>query len=114
MTIGPEPRIRIFEMSLRRGNALEEAIEQVQAVVWTGSGLGVVLHRAAGNVEQLEPLNRAVIQIDVRQCRGAEVRLPADRLVALDRARAVWADGGEAVILGGDLHPPGLQVLDRM
>ena len=77
-------------------------------------GLGVVLDRAAGHVEQLEALDRAVIQVDVRERRRAEVRLPAHRLVLVDRARAPRAERGEAVVLGGDLDAPGLQVLDRV
>ena len=45
---------------------------------------------------------------------GAEVGLPADRLVALDRALAAAGPDREAVVLGGDLDPPGRQVLDRV
>src|SRR5881394_3381409 len=112
MTIGPEPRMRIFSMSLRRGNSLEEAIEQVQAVVGPGAGLGVVLHGPARHVEQLQALDGAVVEVDVRQRRLAEVRAPADWLVLGDRAGAVGAYGREAVVLRGDLHAPGLQILD--
>ena len=48
----------------------------------------------------------------MRERRGAEVGLPAHRLVAVDRARAARAERREAVVLGGDLDAPGLQVLD--
>ena len=45
---------------------------------------------------------------------GAEVGLPAHRLVVLERARAVGPGDREAVVLRGDLDPPGRQVLDRV
>src|SRR5277367_1537045 len=67
------------------GDALEEAVEQVQAVVWAGAGLGVVLDGPAGHVEQLEALDGAVVEVDVRELSGAEVGLPAHRLVGVDR-----------------------------
>jgi len=50
----------------------------------------------------------------VRERRLAEVRVPADGLVGVDRAPAARRDGGEAVVLGSDLDAPGLQVHDRM
>src|SRR5277367_3279502 len=101
-------------MSSRRGNALEEAVEQVQAVVRAGAGLGVVLDGPAGHVEQLEALDGAVVEVDVRELSGAEVGLPAHRLISVDRARATGAERGEAVVLGGDLDTSGLQVADGM
>src|SRR5580704_14503232 len=101
-------------MSSRRANALKEAVEQVQAVVRAGAGLGVVLDGTAGHVEQLEALDGAVIQVDVRELGGAEVRFPADGLVAVDRARATGAKRSEAMVLGGDLHAPCLQIAHGM
>ena len=65
--------------------------------------LGVVLDGAAGDVEQLQALDRAVVEVDVRERGGAEVGLPAHRLVGVDRAPAARAERGEAVVLGGDL-----------
>src|SRR5207302_4894385 len=76
--------------------------------------LGVVLDRAAGHLEQLEPLDRAVVQVHMRERRRAEIGLPAHRLVGVDRARAARTERGESVILGRDLDAPRLQVLDRM
>src|ERR1700694_1360694 len=99
MTIGPEPRISTLWMSSRRGNALQEAVEQVQAVVRAGAGLGVVLHGSAGDVEQLEALDGAIVEVDVRELGGAEVGLPAHGLVARDRALAAGAEHREAVVL---------------
>src|SRR3954454_6988780 len=117
MTIGPEPRMRIFSMSSLRGmrlDLLKEPVEEVEAVVRAGAGLRVVLDRAARHVEEGEALDRAVVEVDVRQLRGAEVRLPAHRLVAGDRLLAARAEHGEPVVLRGDLDPPGLEVLDRV
>ena len=102
-------------MSLARGNsAPEEAVEQVQAVVRPRPRLGVVLHRPARHLQQLEPLDRAVVEVHVRQRGRAEVRLPAHRLVDLDRARAARTEHREAVVLRGDLDLARLQVLDRV
>src|SRR5450759_2405018 len=112
MTIGPEPRMRILWMSLRRGNSLQEAVEQVEAVVRAGSGLGVVLDGSARDVEQLEALDGAVIQVHMGERGGAEVGFPAHGLIGRDRALAAGPERGEAVILGGDLHAAGLQVTD--
>src|SRR5271154_793224 len=98
--------MRILWMSLRRGNSPQEAVEQVQAVVRSGSGLGVVLDRPPRHVEQLEALDSAVVEVHVRQRRGTEVRLPADRLIGLDRMRAAGADRRESMVLGGDLNAP--------
>src|SRR4051794_38064249 len=117
MTIGPEPRMRIFSMSSRLGmggDLLQEPVEEVEAVVRAGTGLGVVLDRGAGDVEERQPLHRAVVEVEVRQLRGAEVRLPAHGLVGVDRLLATRAEDGEAVVLRGDLDAAGLEVLDRM
>ena len=92
----------------------QEAVEQVQAVVRARAGLGVVLDRPARHVEQLQSLDRAVVQVHVRELGLAEVGLPAHRLVGVDRARAAGAERGEAVVLGGDLDAARLQVLDRV
>src|SRR5450631_4676625 len=101
-------------MSSRRGNALQETVEEVEAVVRPGPGLGVVLHRAARHLEQLKTLDGAVIQVHMRQRSGAEVRLPAHGLVAVDRAGPGWPERREAVILGGDLNLPGLKIAHRV
>ena len=69
---------------------------------------------APGHVAQRQPLDGAVVEVDVGQLGGAEVGLPADRLVGLDRPRAVRAEDREAVVLAGDLGPAGGQVLDRV
>src|SRR3954453_8069276 len=115
MTIGPEPRMRMRWRSSRRGiDALQETIEEVEAVVRAGPRLGVVLDGAARHVEQLEALDGAVIEVDVAELRAPEVGLPLDRLVGVDRLRAVGPQHGEAVVLRGDLDLAGRQVLDRV
>src|SRR4051812_42499038 len=117
MTIGPEPRMRIFSMSSLRGmrlDLLKEPVEEVEAVVRARPGLGVVLDGPPGDVEERQALHGAVVEVDVRQLRGAEVRLPAHGLVGGDRLLAAGAEDGEAVVLRGDLDAPGLQVLDGM
>src|SRR3954462_13078531 len=117
MTIGPEPRMRIFSMSSRlgmRSDLLQEAVEEVEAVVRAGGGLGVVLDRAAGDVEQRQALDGAVVEVQVRELRGAEVGLPAHGLVGVDRLLASRPQDREAVVLRGDLDAAGLEVLDRM
>src|SRR5271157_5552920 len=101
MTIGPEPRISTLWMSSRRGNALQEAVEQIQAVVRARARLGVVLDGAAGHLQQLEPLDRAVVEVHVRQRRVSEVGLPADGLIYVDRVGPSRCDRGETVVLGG-------------
>src|SRR5439155_1165409 len=75
--------MRILWMSLRRGNALQEAVEQVHAVVRARPRLGVVLDRASRDVQQLEPLDRAVVEVHVREHRGAAGSAgPLDRKIA--------------------------------
>ena len=79
-----------------------------------GPGLGVVLDGGAGDVAQHQPLDRAVVEVHVRQLGGAEVGLPADRLVGSTRLPPSGAEHREAVVLRRDLDPPGAQVLDRV
>src|SRR5581483_12131210 len=103
-------------MSSLRGisDLVYEAVEQVEGVMWARSGLGVVLHGGAGHVLELEALDRAVVEVDVAELGRAEVRLPADRLVGVDRLVAARPENGEAVVLARDLGPSRRQVLDRM
>src|SRR5947209_3467713 len=85
----------------------DEAVEQVQRVVRAGSRLGVILHGRSGHVLEREALNGAVVEVDVAQLGLAEVRVPANRLVVVDRPRAVRAEDCETVILAGDLGAAG-------
>src|SRR3712207_3909849 len=98
MTIGPEPRTRIrWRSSLRgTGDLLHELVEEPERVVRTGSGFGVVLHAAGGDVEQPDALDRPVVEVEARELDVPEVGVDADRRLLeapLDR---------EAVVLRGD------------
>ena len=79
-----------------------------------GAGLGVVLDGGAGDVLQHQALDRAVVEVEVGELGGAEVGLPADRLVGLDPRLAAGPLDREAVVLGGDVDPSRRQVLDRV
>src|SRR3954469_24310000 len=104
MTIGPLPRTRIFVRSSLRGtNGPDELVEQAERVVRPRARLRVVLHAAGRDVEQADALDRAVVEVHVRELGLAEVRLQAAAGLAADR---------EAVVLGGDRDPPVAQVLD--
>src|SRR5919197_1020529 len=101
MTIGPDPRMRILWRSSRLGTAaasrraqrtgsarasrsgrdrFQEAIELVERVVGPRAGLRVVLDRRALDLEELEALDRAVVEVDVGERGLPEVRAPADGL----------------------------------
>src|SRR4051794_28687033 len=106
MTIGPLPSTRILWRSSLRGNeALQELVEEAEAVVRPRPRLGVVLHAAGRDVERPDALDRAVVEVDVGELDGADLRL--DPLAGLARDR-------EAVVLRGDGDPAGAQVLDRV
>src|SRR5690349_20745504 len=108
MTIGPEPSTRILRRSSRLGMAREprqELVEQVEAVVGAGARLRVVLHAAGGHVERPYALDRAVVEVDVRELDGADLRL--EPLARLPRDR-------EAVVLRGDGDAAGADVLYRV
>src|ERR1700730_17361411 len=49
----------------RLGHRVDEALEQVMAVLRAGAGLGMVLHRKHRQVPQLQPLVAAVEQGDM-------------------------------------------------
>src|SRR3954447_9495594 len=83
-------------------------------VVRAGAGLGVVLDRRRTDLLQYQALDRAVVEVEVRELGGAEVRLPANRLVALDPGLAPGAADREAAALGRDVDLPRRQVLDRV
>src|SRR3954451_19590069 len=79
-----------------------------------GSSLRVVLDRGPRHVAQDQALDRAVIEVQVGKLCGAEVRLPADRLVTLDRRLAARSLHREAVVLRGDVDSSGGEILDRV
>src|SRR3954447_7930291 len=114
MTMGPEPRTRMRSMSSRRGKPLQETVEEIQGVVRARAGLRVVLDRRARYVEQVQALDGAVVKVQQAQLGGAEVGLPADGLVGVDRLLAAGSEHREAVVLARDVDAAGLQVLHRV
>ena len=70
-----------------------------------GTGLRVVLDGGAGDVAQDQALDRAVVEVEVRELGDAVVGLPADRLVAVDPRLAARSLDREAVVLRGDVDP---------
>src|SRR6478735_9693181 len=107
MTIGPEPRTRIFWRSSRLGmrEPRDELVEEAEGVVGPGSRLRVVLDAAGGDVEQADPFDRAVVEVHVGELGLAELGLDDLAGLALDR---------EAVVLRRDRDPSGPEVLDRV
>src|SRR3954449_2008053 len=99
MTTGPEPTMQIDEMSVRLGNGrdlLDPAVDERIRVVRSRPGLGVELDRARAQLRQRQPLDRLVVERDVRHLR---VLLRADR---------------EAVVLARDEHPAARPLEHRM
>src|ERR1051325_2487258 len=68
MTIGPEPIMRIFLMSVRLGipHQLEKLTKQVIRIVWARGCFRMVLHTKRGHRAMLEPFDSIVVQIDMR------------------------------------------------
>src|SRR5262245_32697864 len=109
MTIGPEPTTSTlrgapgaFGSAMGVGlELLDEAVEEVLVVLGPGAGFGVVLDGEDGEVPVDEPLDGAVVQVEVG-----------------DDEPALWGDARrvhlEAVVLGGDVDPAGAQVLHRV
>src|SRR3954467_8007290 len=96
----------ILWMSSRLGtDGLQEAIELVQRVVGAGTGFRVVLDRRGLDLEQVQALDRAVVEVDQAQLRGAEVGVPADSLAGVQALRPTRSLDGEAVVLRRDLDP---------
>src|SRR5581483_11023875 len=72
MTMGPLPMTRIECRSSRRGTSapprhqVGEVGEEVRGVVWSGPGLGMVLHAERGDATHAQTLDGAVVQVHVR------------------------------------------------
>src|SRR5436190_9749884 len=114
MTIGPLPSTRILWMSSLRGNEVQEAVEEVNGVVRAWACFGVVLRCRARDIPEDQALHRSVVEVHVGELGRAEVGLPAHRLVLLDAPLSAGAKHCEAVVLRGDVDPPGRQVLHRV
>src|SRR5580692_3438779 len=117
MMIGPDPMTRTDLRSGRLGTGtlhqLAELSEQPGCVVRAGRGLRVVLDRERGRVTQSQALHDAVVKVYVRDLSRAE--FGGERGAALPvTASTARHFHREAVIVAGDLHPAGAQVLDRL
>ena len=62
-------------LGMASANSAMNSSKSAEAVVRAGARLGVVLDAAGGNVEQADALDRAVVEVHVRQLRGAELGL---------------------------------------
>ena len=98
----------------RRRSQSHEAVEQVARVVRARAGLRVVLDRRARDVPQDQALDRAVVEVEMGELGGAELRLPAHRLVGLDPRLAVGPLHREPVVLRRDLDPARIEILHRV
>src|ERR1039457_4640959 len=113
MTIGPEPITSTEWRSARFGIAaafrllheVAELAEQPGRVVRARGGLGMELHAEHRSAGQPQAFDHAVVQVDVADLGWPERRFETP----LRRHR-----DGEAVIVAGDQHPAGPQVLHRM
>ena len=70
--------------------------------------------RCSRDVLEDEALDGPVVEIEVGELGLAEVGLPADRFIPIDLPGAIRPLDREAVILGGDVDPARLEVLDRV
>src|SRR6186713_1046869 len=89
MTIGPEPIRQIDSMSRRlgkRAHLLDPAVDQAPGIVRAGTCLRMELDGARAQLGVLKPLDRLVVERDVR------------RLASLARRNR------ESVVLAGDEH----------
>src|SRR3990170_8830611 len=101
MTIGPAPMISTLLMSLRFGifHHLGETIEEVPDIVRPRTRLGVSLKTKRRPIRPREALEGTV---EERNMGRSEVFTDGRRIHC------------EAVILAGDHHLPGVEVLHRM
>src|SRR5690348_2979787 len=67
MTIGPEPTRQMVSMSVLRGKLVHPLLEQGPRIVRAGSGLGMELERAGAELGERQPLDRPVVEGDVRR-----------------------------------------------
>src|ERR1041384_8812804 len=87
--------LRFAMLINQRGEALEEMV----AVLRAGRSFGMVLHREDGLAFQRQALVRAVEQRDMGDP---------------DAGRQRFRNHGEAMVLAGDLHLAGGEILHRM
>src|SRR5215469_6963288 len=102
MTIGPAPMIRMVSRSVRLGmlaHQCDEALEEILAVLRSGAGFRMVLHRKYRLADDSQTLVGAVEERDVGR---------------LDAVRQAVGIDDEAVVLAGDLNGAADEVLDRV
>src|SRR5215471_14515304 len=98
---------------------LAELAEQTGRVVRARRGLRVELHGERRGLNQPQSLNHAVVKVHVRDFGGAEFGLETRGTVSVARVghvrpAVVWLGHGEAMVVAGDLDPPGAQVAYRL
>src|SRR5678815_641815 len=86
MTIGPEPMMRIFEMSVRLGmvlHHLEKLLEQIVGVVRTGRSFRVILDTVSRQGFVFHAFNRLIIEIDMRNSNllGQSARIDGESVI---------------------------------
>src|SRR5215467_10734640 len=120
--MGPEPMTSTERRSSRLGTArpLYEGTERVELsgrIVRSGRGLRVILDAERGRVQQPDPLDHTVIEVDVADLGPAEgcVKRPGRIKIMHNEGPAVtgWRHG-KPVVVAGDLYPAGGEVLDRL
>src|SRR6476646_6857008 len=84
----------------RARHEAQKLVEEIVAIVRSGTRFRVVLNREGGEVAVAETLHRAVVQIEM-----GELIFGIGEQAGLD---------GEAVVLGGDRDLAGGEVLDRV
>src|SRR6516162_7898081 len=102
MTIGPAPMIRMLSISARLGilvHQRDKPLEEIMAVLRARARLGVVLDRKHRPAD------------DPQSFIGVVEERPMGRL---DPARQTLGVDNEAMVLAGDLHLAGEQILDRV
>src|SRR5258706_149223 len=104
MTIGPAPMMRTLLMSVRLGtpallHQLREAIEEIADVVGSWARLGVALEAERRPVGTGKTLQAAVEKRHVSGPQGGRQGRGID---------------GKTVVLAGDDHRSGIEILDRM
>src|SRR6516164_10658935 len=101
MTMGPAPMMRMLLMSRRLGmprrHHVDEALEEIIAVLRAGTRLGMILHGEHRPIPEAQALIAAVEKRDMR-----DLRL----------CREGFGEDAEAVVLAGDLDLAGGEVLD--
>src|SRR5215467_6575852 len=133
--MGPEPMTSTERRSSRFGTArpsasaaparrarplLHEGAERVELpgrIVRPRRGLRVILDAECGRIQQPDPLDYPVIEVDVADLGPAEGCVERPGRIQIMHNEGPVAAGrrnGEPVVVAGDLHPAGGEVFDRL